>query len=272
VLLPGSAVLRDVHLRGPESSGAVALTFDDGPNGRCTEAVLDALAEAHAPATFFVIGANVAGGRNDALLARMVYEGHTIGSHSQTHGVRPLFLHYLTAWELEESTAQVAAALRRAGVDDPPPIRFFRPPFGFLLGPSARAVADQGLAVVGWTVSVKDWRSGLDADTITGRILEQVRAGDVIVLHDGIRTHQRSIERCTDRAVVAETVRALLPALAARGLRVIALTDLLGMERPGANGSPVARSTACAQAGHGCGRPGSAADAPRSTRSPAAAK
>jgi chitooligosaccharide deacetylase len=268
VLLPGSDIFRNVYLRGPASSGGVALTFDDGPNGRCTEAVLDALAEAHVPATFFLVGANVAGGRNDALLARMVREGHTIGSHSQTHRVRPLFLHYLTAWELEESTAQVAAALRRAGVDDPPPIRFFRPPFGFLIGPSARAVADAGLAVVGWTVSVEDWRAGLDAATITARILQQSRAGDIIVLHDGIRRHQRSIERCTDRAAVADVVRALVPALAARGLRVVALPALLGMEGPGATVARPAGVVPGAQGGQACGRPRNASDMNNSASTP----
>jgi chitooligosaccharide deacetylase len=230
VFLPSNGLLRDVHLRGPATSGAVALTFDDGPNGRCTEAVLDALAETHVPAAFFVLGRNLAGGRNDALLARMVREGHTIGTHSQTHRARPAFLGYLTRWELRVSRNEITAALRRAGVDDPPPLRFFRPPYGFLLGPSARAAADEGLAIVGWTVSVEDWRRGLDAAALTARILAQIRPGDVVVLHDGVETRQRSLERCTDRGVVAEVVRALVPALVARGLRVVPLGVLLGMD------------------------------------------
>ena len=81
-LLPTDELLRDVYVRGSASSPSVALTFDDGPNGRCTEAVLDALAASKTPATFFVLGANVADGRNDELLARMVREGHMIGLHS----------------------------------------------------------------------------------------------------------------------------------------------------------------------------------------------
>jgi chitooligosaccharide deacetylase len=230
IVVPGNGLLRDVHLRGPATSGAVALTFDDGPNGRCTEAVLDALADLHAPAAFFVVGRNLADGRNDALLARMVREGHTIGTHSQTHRARPAFLGYLTRWELRVSRNEITAALRRAGVDDPPPLRFFRPPYGFLLGPSARAADDEGLAIVGWTVSVEDWRRGLDASSLTARILERVRPGDVIVLHDGVETRQRSVEHCTDRGVVAEVVRSLLPALGARGLRVIPLGELLGID------------------------------------------
>ena len=41
MLLPEGDLLRDVYLRGSPAVATVALTFDDGPNGRCTEAVLD---------------------------------------------------------------------------------------------------------------------------------------------------------------------------------------------------------------------------------------
>jgi hypothetical protein len=40
--------------------GEVALTFDDGPDGRWTPKILDILKAKHAPATFFVIGKNMA--------------------------------------------------------------------------------------------------------------------------------------------------------------------------------------------------------------------
>src|SRR5262249_42647564 len=69
VVLPHGELLRDVFLRGSPATPTVALTFDDGPNGVCTAAVLDALHDLGAPATFFVLGANVARGQNDALLA-----------------------------------------------------------------------------------------------------------------------------------------------------------------------------------------------------------
>ena len=218
-----------MFVRGSPAVPAVALTFDDGPNGRCTEAALDALAEQRVPATFFVLGANVATGRNDALLARMVREGHTVGIHGQSHRVRPLFRQPLVAGEIRAALDGVDRALRRAGVPDPPHVMFFRPPFGVLTGPTARATAAAGLAVVEWTISVGDWQTGRHADEVAGAILARVRPGDVIVLHDGDGTHQRSGERCVDRPLAAEIVRRLVPALAARGLGVAPLTELLGI-------------------------------------------
>src|SRR5204862_5809514 len=128
---------------------AVALTFDDGPNGRCTEAVLDALAAHGAPASFFVLGANVAGGRNDELLARMVHEGHVIGIHSYSHGVRALFWESNTARELRAAAAAVEGARLRAGGSDPAPVTLYRPPLSFLTAAPALAAPAAGRNIVG---------------------------------------------------------------------------------------------------------------------------
>ena len=228
ILLPEGELLRNVYVRGSSAIATVALTFDDGPNGRCTDAVLDALAEQSVRATFFVLGANLAGGHNDALLARMVRDGHTVGIHGHTHRVRPLFHEHSIAGEIHAALDAVDRSLRRAGVTDPPRIVFFRPPFGLVTGATAHAVAAAGLAVVEWTVSVGDWQAGRQADEVTAAILARVRPGDVIVLHDGDETHQRSGVRCVDRPLAAEAVRRLVPALATRGLGVVPLAELLG--------------------------------------------
>jgi peptidoglycan/xylan/chitin deacetylase (PgdA/CDA1 family) len=228
-LLPEDDLLRNVYLRGSPSAPTVALTFDDGPNGRCTEAVLDALRDVGAPATFFVLGRNVERGQADALLARMLAEGHAIGVHSHTHAVRPLFLHDLTAYELAAARTAVADALARAGVLEPPACTFFRPPFGLLTEASATAAGEAGFRVVEWTISVGDWKRSRRPEDVTAAILAQVRAGDVIVLHDGNGTHQSSLERCRDRPNAAAVVRQLVPALAARGLRPAPLAEVLGL-------------------------------------------
>ena len=229
VVVPEHDILRNVHVGGLETRPTVALTFDDGPNGRCTEEVLDALAENGAPATFFVLGANVATGLNDHALGRMVREGHTIGIHSYDHSVRRQFLHMLIEPDLRRTLAAVAASLRRAGVADPPPVRYYRPPFGFLTAPAARTAAELGMVVVEWTVSERDWQRGREAGELTDAILVRVRPGDVVVLHDGFGTHQRSIASCTDRAVVPEVIRRLVPALRERGLRPAPLAEVLGL-------------------------------------------
>ncbi len=61
----------------------VVLTFDDGPSPATTEKVLDALAAECVSANFFIVGEH-AKERPD-LVRRAILDGHTVGTHSQTH-------------------------------------------------------------------------------------------------------------------------------------------------------------------------------------------
>ena len=65
----------------------IYLTFDDGP-GPYTERLLDVLARHNAHATFFLVNT---GYRMDALLNRMVQEGHGVGIHSLSHDFRVIY-------------------------------------------------------------------------------------------------------------------------------------------------------------------------------------
>ena len=226
VLIPTHQLLRDVYVRGPGNAPVVALTFDDGPNGRCTADILDALAETATPATFFVLGANVAGAENAALVARMVREGHEVGLHGWAHSLNPLFDRGWTQTDIDRARDAVVHALRDAGFADIEP-RYYRPPFGFLTAAVVHAAATRHLAIVEWTVSVEDWRNGRTAAELADAVIAEARPGDILVLHDGDKTNQRSQHACVDRPEHAEAVRRLIPGLAAHGLRVARLAEVL---------------------------------------------
>jgi len=229
VLVPEGDLLRDAHWRGSPAVPTVALTFDDGPNGRCTAAVLDALAAVGAPGTFFVLGTNVATPGNEGLLGRMVREGHAIGIHGYWHGIRRLFWQDLTEDDLAATTRAIAAALERDGVAPAPPVRFFRPPFGFLLEQTARAAGAAHVHVVEWSLSVHDWHKEFTGADIADAVLARARPGDVILLHDGDGTNQRSAVRCVERQALADAIPLLVPALRARGLEPAPLAAVLGL-------------------------------------------
>src|SRR5687767_14434283 len=65
---------------------AVYLTFDDGPNPEATPALLDALRETGAHATFFVIDAHISD-TTAPILRRAFAEGHAIALHSGTRAL-----------------------------------------------------------------------------------------------------------------------------------------------------------------------------------------
>jgi peptidoglycan/xylan/chitin deacetylase (PgdA/CDA1 family) len=79
-------------VRGDTSKRRIALIFTGGDYGEGTPHILDALADRHVKASFFVTGGFL---RNPGLagyVRRAVAEGHYIGPHSDTH---PLYC----AWE-----------------------------------------------------------------------------------------------------------------------------------------------------------------------------
>lgn len=69
----------------------VFLTFDDGPSANVTPIVLDTLKKNNAHATFFTIGGNAEGKKNNLL--RIMNEGHALGVHSYSHDYSYLYPH-----------------------------------------------------------------------------------------------------------------------------------------------------------------------------------
>ncbi|MBS5145522.1 MAG: polysaccharide deacetylase [Butyricicoccus pullicaecorum] len=69
--------------------GTVFLTFEGGPSQH-TATILDALKKSGAHATFFVTGKNIAG--NEALVKRMVDEGHTVGISSYSGDYKAIYI------------------------------------------------------------------------------------------------------------------------------------------------------------------------------------
>ena len=68
----------------PYNKGKVAyLTFDDGPDDKNTEAVLDILKQENVKGTFYVLGSYCY--NYPQTLTRMINEGHAIGNHSFSH-------------------------------------------------------------------------------------------------------------------------------------------------------------------------------------------
>ena len=79
-------LLRQLANRNPEvlfyartDQKVLALTIDDAPDSTLSPLILDLLAEHQVPATFFILGGNIAG--NEDIIARMKAEGHELGNH-----------------------------------------------------------------------------------------------------------------------------------------------------------------------------------------------
>jgi peptidoglycan/xylan/chitin deacetylase (PgdA/CDA1 family) len=153
---------------------AVALTFDDGP-GRLTAGLLDELDRHGIKATFFFLGAHVAG--HAALAREALARGHEIGGHGYDH--RRWW--YVDPAAVERELAAMDEAFARAGLPRP---RFVRPPHGTADWRVRRRVAARGYHLVGWTRGVWDSK-GRDARFMLAKATRGARGGEIILLHDG---------------------------------------------------------------------------------------
>lgn len=204
--LLGPNVVRD---RAAVGRGEIALTFDDGPDPKTTPAVLALLAERGVRASFFCVGRRVL---DDVGLAREIAaRGHRIENHSHTHPAS-FFFHgpaRLTG-EIARCQDAVASAVGRVP-------RYFRAPAG-IRGPLLFSVlARHGLRLAAWTRRGFDTVSS-DPDAVLGRLVRNLRAGDILLLHDAAPT-------CARRAVALDVLPRLLDAVEAAGLRAAPLSE-----------------------------------------------
>ena len=177
----------------------VALTFDDSPNGKTTERLLDGLRERGAHATFFIIGEQIEG--QEPLLRRMAEEGHQVGNHTYTHR-RLDNSGAVGARELERTESALAEVLGGSGY-------WVRPPWGFA---GAETLRETDVPLMYWSLDTEDWRV-LDADKVERCILDNVCDGDVILLHDSYETSVDAALRVIDE-------------LSARGFAFVTLEEL----------------------------------------------
>ncbi len=156
-------------------SRQIALTYDDGPNDPHTLRLLEVLAKHSVHATFFLIGRYVQ--QRPEIVREIVSAGHVVGNHTFTH---PLLI-FKSATEIRQQLSACRSALQDAIGN---PSHLFRPPFGGRRPAVLRIARELGLDPVMWNVTGYDW-SAPPAATIERKITNQIRGGDVVLLHDG---------------------------------------------------------------------------------------
>ncbi len=191
----------------------IALTIDDGPDPLVTPQVLDLLERYSARATFFCIGDKAA--RAPDLCREIVRRGHAVENHSQHHRHHFALLgHGAMMRELQAAQATLGAITGRQP-------QFFRAPAG-LRNPFLDPVLTRlGLRLASWTARGFDTRSG-DAERVRNRLLRGLRAGAILLLHDG-----NAARTPGGTPVILEVLPPLLSAVRAAHLYPVTLPEAL---------------------------------------------
>jgi len=194
---------------GNPNSKNIALTFDDGPHPEYTPQLLEVLDEYSILASFFWLGVCV---NRSPKLARSIYErGHGVGIHGYEHHSFPL----LTQARLKQSLQATQAAIASACQLPVSSVRDVRPPNGLFTPQTLTLLRQWHYRPVMWSVVPEDWvRPGVAV--VVERVLQQVRNGSLIVLHDGPQGGQD----------VASITRQLIPCLLQQGYQFATVDDL----------------------------------------------
>ena len=197
-LRPFQSFFPDMLWRVNAEAKTAYLTFDDGPTEELTDDLLDLLAQYDAQATHFLIGQHA--DAHPARVRALISAGHHVGNHTYTH-VDPWSV---STERLDRELTRTTQCLQDLTQTRP---RALRPPYGHPTGPLRRWCAEHNQRMVMWDVMPGDYLKTAKADRIARFVIQHVRPGSVIVLHDN--------PICED--VTLPALKMILEALSAEG-------------------------------------------------------
>jgi len=202
----------------------LALTFDDVPDPEWTPFILSILKEKKAPATFFMIGANMEA--HPGLVERVLAEGHEVGNHTYTHPNLADTSPPATHLELNATQRLFQALTGRS-------MRFFRSPYLTDARPSdadeiepIKEAQSLGYIEVTANLDTLDWED-LTVPQMMGLVFKALNSpnpdlrGNVVLMHDS----------GGDRSKTLELLPKLIDTLRAQGYSFVPLSELAGQKR-----------------------------------------
>lgn len=161
----------------------IALTYDDGPNPPYTEQLIELLDRNQIKATFFVIGKIAE--KYPETVRLMLSKGHEVGNHSYSHAQliwkNPFFIRS----EIEKTDKILCQLGVKQEIN-------FRAPYGRKLLALPYILAKMQKKNILWNLDSKDYEAS-HSEVIGNYVLQHVRPGSIILMHDGGGERSRTI-------------------------------------------------------------------------------
>ncbi len=185
-----------------DNSKLIAITYDDGPSAQYTNYLLKQLKKEDVKATFFLLGCNI---DNDTkhIILRMKRDGHEIGNHSFSHTYMPSQSDAFIRNDFGRTDNRIKAITG----EKPKLVRY---PYG---ASDDRIRNIVGKSEIYWSLDTKDWETR-NRDQVKESILNNVKSGDIILLHD---IHKTSVYGSLDAIKV----------LKKRGYKFVTVSELM---------------------------------------------
>jgi peptidoglycan-N-acetylglucosamine deacetylase len=203
----------------------LGLTYDDGPNDPHTLRLLEVLARHNVKATFFVIGRYLK--QRPDIARELVRAGHIVGNHTFSHPNLIFASARQTAMQLRDCEQALTDAVGEHS-------RLFRPPFGGRRPATLKIARALGLEPVMWNVTGWDWK-GKPSEYLERKVIQQIRGGDVVLLHDGSHAAFGA-----DRSQTVVATERLITRYKSEGYEFVTIPEM--MERSIINSQPAVGS------------------------------
>lgn len=164
--------------RGESSRGEVAIMFNVYQGNEYLESILDTLKTYDVHCTFFVGGCWA--DDNNALVKRIVEEGHEIANHGYFHKDAKNLSYQQNKSEIVANNDLIKAI---TGVSP----TLYAPPSGSYGKEVLKVCADLEMKVIMWSRDTIDWRDK-DTSVIYTRATDKIEAGDMILAHPTYNT------------------------------------------------------------------------------------
>lgn len=157
------------------STKNVAITFDDGPEPRYTEMVLDILKEKDVKATFFLVGNKIK--QNPKITKRIFKEGHCVANHTYTHIDLKKTASIKIYNEIQQTEQLIVSICGKSK-------KIFRPPWGHISDLEKNDLENLGYTIVLWDINSYDFIPNIEASSIYNNVMGNIAANKIILFHD----------------------------------------------------------------------------------------
>ncbi|QGP93274.1 Peptidoglycan-N-acetylglucosamine deacetylase [Neomoorella glycerini] len=160
--------------QGDPGRKAVALTFTIDWGEEYLPAILTALQQAGARATFFPTGQWA--GRHPELVRQMLAGGHEIGNHGQSHPHPDNLSREENRRDIQAGEATLMAITGKKPV-------LYSPPYGESKPQVVAAAGDLGYKFIMWTINTGDYLPNTRPDDILATVIPKCQNGAIVLLH-----------------------------------------------------------------------------------------
>lgn len=160
---------------------SIAFTFDDGPSDYDNELV-DILTNAHASATFFLVGNRLSNFPNT--VEKLANSKMEIGNHTYDH-------RSLTGLSSDKLTEEITKTNDLYYSMTNKEMKLLRPSYGAV---SKKVLVEVGMPIVLWSIDTLDWKTR-NADKIYNCIMENAKDGEIVLMHSLYKSTVEAVDK-----------------------------------------------------------------------------